>query len=144
MYIVSACLAGIACRYDGKDNGCEHIKRLVREGKAIPVCPEVLGGLHIPRIPCEQVRDKQGTIYVMNKEGRDCTEAFKEGARKTLEIARIVGAEKAILKAKSPSCGCGKIYDGTFSGYLIDGDGITTKHLKEEGIQVYTEQDYYE
>ncbi|MGL5675093.1 MAG: DUF523 domain-containing protein [Cellulosilyticaceae bacterium] len=141
MYVVSACLAGVACRYDGKANTCEQVIELVRRGKAIPVCPEVLGGLATPRIPCEQQRDADGQIRVVSQEGKDCTEAFEEGARKTLAIAKIVDAKMAILKAKSPSCGCGKIYDGTFSRILIDGDGLTTKYLKAKGIQIYTEED---
>ena len=135
MILVSACLAGEKCRYDGKDNGREEIIAMVKAGTAIPVCPEVLGGLPTPRIPCEQIyRDKH--LCVMNKEHTDCTEAFNKGARKTLEIAQQVGAKKAILKAKSPSCGKGVIYDGTFTGQLIDGIGITAKLLEENGITV--------
>lgn len=142
MYIVSACLAGVKCRYDGEGNDHERIKQLVAEGKAVVACPEVLGGLSIPRKPCELVKDKQGQEKVLTQEGIDCTEAFKEGAFKTLEIAKKVGAKKAILKAKSPSCGCGQIYNGTFSRTLIEGDGLTTRLLKANGIQVYTEKDF--
>ena len=142
MYIVSACLAGIKCRYDGKDNGDEKIIQLVKEGKAITVCPEVFGGLSIPRVPCEIVLDDKGNIKVINKEGVDCTENFKEGAKKTLAIAEILGADTAILKSKSPSCGCGKIYDGTFSGKLVEGDGVAAKFLTENGIKVYNEDNY--
>lgn len=142
LYIVSACLAGIKCRYDGKDNGDEKIIQLVKEGKAIPVCPEVFGGLSIPRVPCEIVLDDKGNIKVINKEGVDCTENFKEGAKKSLAIAEILGADTAILKSKSPSCGCGKIYDGTFSGKLVEGDGVAAKFLTENGIKVYNEDNY--
>lgn len=141
MYIVSACLAGIKCRYDGKENTSEKILKLVEQGKAMVVCPEVLGGLDIPRKPCEIRKDENGLEYVINIEEKDCTEAFRLGAQKTLEIAKIVGAEVAILKAKSPSCGCGKIYDGNFNGVLIQGDGLTAKLLKENNITVYTEED---
>ena len=115
MYIVSACLAGIKCRYDGKDNENNDIIKLVKEGKAIPVCPEVLGGLPIPRVPCEIIEDKSGKLKVINKEGKDCTLEFLQGAQKALAIAEVVGADTAILKSKSPSCGCGKIYDGKTS-----------------------------
>lgn len=142
MYIVSACLAGIKCRYDGKDNRNEKIIQLVKEGKAIPVCPEVFGGLPIPRVPCEIVLDDEKNIKVINKEGVDCTENFKEGAKKTLAIAEILGVDTAILKSKSPSCGCGKIYDGTFSGKLVEGDGVAAKLLTENGIKVYNEDNY--
>lgn len=142
MYIVSACLAGIKCRYDGKDNENNDIIKLIKEGKAIPVCPEVLGGLSIPRVPCEILKDENGDIKVINKEGIDCTLEFIEGAKKALAIAEIVEADAAILKSKSPSCGCGKIYDGRFTGKLIDGDGITTKLLKENGINIYTEDTF--
>ncbi|MCR2045069.1 DUF523 domain-containing protein [Anaerosalibacter massiliensis] len=142
MYIVSACLAGIKCRYDGKDNENNDIIKLIKEGKAIPICPEVLGGLSIPRVPCEILKDENGDIKVINKEGIDCTLEFIEGAKKALAIAEIVEADAAILKSKSPSCGCGKIYDGRFTGRLIDGDGITTKLLKENGINIYTENTF--
>ena len=135
MLVVSACLAGEKCRYDGKDNKCEKVKMLVEKGEAIPVCPEVMGGLSTPRIPCEQYQ-KDGKIYIKNKKGEDVTGAFLEGAKKTLEIAKAVGATKALLKAKSPSCGKGKIYDGTFSGCLIEGNGITTQLLEANGIEV--------
>ncbi|HHV26115.1 DUF523 domain-containing protein [Anaerosalibacter bizertensis] len=142
MYIVSACLAGIKCRYDGKDNENNDIIKLVKEGKAIPVCPEVLGGLPIPRVPCEIIEDKSGKLKVINKEGKDCTLEFLQGAQKALAIAEVVGADTAILKSKSPSCGCGKIYDGKFNGNLVDGDGITTRLFKENGIKVYTENNF--
>lgn len=139
MYIVSACLAGVRCRYDGNDNMCEAVKKLVEEGKAIPVCPEVLGGLSTPRIPCEQILQANGEIKIVNKNGDDCTEAFSIGAQKTLQIAKIVGAQVAILKSKSPSCGCGKIYNGQFNKTLIFGDGLTTKMLKQNGLKIYDE-----
>ena len=102
----------------------------------------MFGGLPIPRKPCEIVRDEKGVETVRSVEGVDCTEAFKIGAEKTLEIAKILGAKEAILKAKSPSCGCGKIYDGHFNRTLIEGDGFTTRLLKENGIKVYTEEDF--
>lgn len=142
MYIVSACLAGIKCKYNGKDNKNEAIAKLVEEGKAIPVCPEVLGGLPTPRVPCEIIKDDKGNIKVMDKEGVDRTAEFLEGAKKALAIGKVVGAEVAILKANSPSCGCGFIYDGTFSGKLIEGNGVTTDLLAKNGIKVYDEKNY--
>lgn len=141
MYIVSACLAGIKCRYDGRANTNERIKKLVEEGKAIPVCPEVLGGLPTPRTPCEII-DNNGRIKVINKNEIDCTEEFLEGAKKALAIGQIVGVKKAILKSKSPSCGNGEIYDGSFSGKLIKGQGVTTKLFIDNGIEVYTEKNF--
>ena len=98
--------------------------------------------MSIPRIPCEQQKDKNGNIKVFNKEGEDCTKAFEEGAKKTLDIAKTVGATKAIMKAKSPSCGYGKIYDGSFTGKLIEGKGISIALLEKEGIEVCTEIDW--
>ncbi|HOK44203.1 MAG TPA: DUF523 domain-containing protein [Thermoclostridium caenicola] len=140
-YLVSACLAGENCRYDGKDCRYEAIVELVRQGKAIPVCPEQLGGLPTPRCPSEIVRTKDGTVRVINREGRDCTREFLAGAQKTLELAKAHGVRKAILKSKSPSCGCGQVYDGTFSGKLTKGYGITAKLLMENQIEVCTEND---
>ncbi|WP_415714308.1 DUF523 domain-containing protein [Maridesulfovibrio sp.] len=119
MYIVSGCLAGLCCRYDGGDNADERVMKLVAEGRAIPVCPEQLGGLATPRPPCEIVNGK-----ILSNEGNDVTEKFTRGAEEALKLAKLVGSKKAILKARSPSCGIGRIYDGTFSGKLIDGDGF--------------------
>lgn len=141
MYLVSSCLAGIRCRYDGKCSENEHIIEMVKQGKAIPVCPEVLAGLPIPR-PCCEIASLDGdNIKVISKEGKDVTKEFLTGAEKALEIAKIVGVKKAILKSKSPSCGCGQIYDGTFSGKLIPGNGLTADLLIKNGIEVLTEND---
>lgn len=136
MYIVSACLAGVPCRYDGKANSHPYVQDLVREGKAIMVCPEQLGGLTTPRA-CAEIREGK----VIDQTGKDVTEAFQLGAQYTLEIAQMYDCSKAILKAKSPSCGCGKIYNGKFEGQLIDGDGLTGALLKMHGISVCTEQE---
>ena len=133
MIIVSACLAGYRCRYDGKTVPDEEIVALVKSGGAIPVCPEVMGGLPCPRVPAERTKDG---LRVVNREGGDVTEAFTSGAEEALRMAKLFGCEKAILKAKSPSCGCGQIYDGTFSGTLIYGDGVTAELFKENGIAV--------
>ncbi len=136
MIIVSACLADVHCRYDGAGKPCEAVIRLVAEGKAIPVCPEQLGGLPTPRAPAEINGDK-----VIRKDGMDVTEAFQNGAREALKIARLVGAKIAILKARSPSCGSGKIYDGSFTGRLVDGDGVFAELCKKDGMEVRTEEE---
>ena len=135
--LVSACLAGFPCRYDGKTKPVKEIVELVESGKAIPFCPEVEGGLPTPRIPSEQLKDK-----VINEEGIDVTENYNLGAKKALEVCQNNNISKAILKAKSPSCGVGKVYDGTFSGTLIEGDGVTTTLLKDNNIKVINEEDY--
>jgi uncharacterized protein YbbK (DUF523 family) len=136
MIIVSACLAGLHCRYDGGEKTNEIVTRLVVEGKAIPLCPEQLGGLSTPRLPAE-IRGEQ----VVRRDGADVTAEFQYGAQESLKIVLLCGAKKAILKAKSPSCGCGKIYDGSFSGTVIAGDGIFAALCKENGIDVKTEED---
>ena len=141
LYLVSSCLAGVNCRYDGKDNKNKDIVELVRRGQAIPICPEQLGGLPTPRTSCEIVMDEMWNKKVISKDEQDFTKEFIEGAEKTLSIAKIIGVKKAILKAKSPSCGCGLIYDGTFSGKLIKGNGLTAELLIKNGIEVYTEND---
>lgn len=136
MKVVSACLAGINCRWDGGSKPCEKIMKLVKEGKAIPVCPEQLGGLPTPRTPSEQKGNK-----IITKESVDVTINFQKGAQEVLRIAKAFNCDGAILKQKSPSCGCGKIYDGTFSGKIIKGDGVTTKILKKNNIKVISEED---
>lgn len=141
MYLVSSCLAGINCCYDGENNFNKKAADLVKTGKAIPVCPEVLGGLSTPRIPSEVIINQQGKRKVINKKGEDVTAEFKLGAKKTLKIAQVVEAEKVILKQRSPSCGLNEIYDGTFSGNLIKKSGITAKLLIENGFEVLTEDD---
>ena len=136
MIIVSACLADIHCRYDGESKPCEAVIRLVAEGKAIPVCPEQLGGLPTPRLPAEQVGDR-----VIRKDGVDVTAQFERGAQEALKIARLVGAKTAILKARSPSCGCGKIHDGSFTGRLVDGNGIFAELCIKDRLEVETEEE---
>ena len=131
MMIVSACLAGFPCRYDGKARPCAQVVELVRAGKAIPVCPEQLGGLPTPRTSCE-IREGR----VVDADGRDRTEAFERGARAVLKIAQTYGATEALLQSRSPSCGSGRIYDGSFTKTLTAGDGVTARLLKENGIQV--------
>ncbi len=131
MMIVSACLAGFPCRYDGKSKACAEVVELVKAGKAIPVCPEQLGGLPTPRPPCEILAGR-----VVDRNGADRTESFQQGAQAVLTLAQTYGATQALLQNRSPSCGTGWIYDGTFSKTLIAGDGITARLLQENGIQV--------
>ncbi len=137
MILVSACLAGIKCRYDGKDNANEKIIELVKQCLAIPVCPEQLGGLPTPRPPAEQIGSK-----VISNNGKDVTENFRIGAEETLRIAKLVNCKKAILKQRSPSCGFGFIYDGTHSGKVIKGNGFTAEFLLKNGIKILTEEDF--
>ncbi|MDK2902775.1 MAG: hypothetical protein PWP48_1928 [Clostridiales bacterium] len=141
MYIVSACLAGVNCKYNGGHNADPRIKKLIEEGKAIPICPEQLGGLTTPRRPAE-IKGGTGSDVLIGKarvidaDGLDVTEAFVKGAQEVLKLARLAKANKAILKAKSPSCGCGFIYDGSFSGKLIEGNGVTAQILIDNGIEI--------
>lgn len=134
MLIVSACLAGIKCRYDGLDNAHPVVIELVRSGEALPLCPEQLGGLPTPRLSAEIC---QGSI--INTAGKDVSAQFKKGAAETLRIAQLINCKEAILKQRSPSCGCGLIYDGTHSGNLIAGNGVTTQLLITHGINVKSE-----
>lgn len=143
MILISACLAGINCRYDGGNNLNEKIFELVRDGKAILVCPEQLGGLSTPRVPAEII-SKENKKLVITKTGEDVTHQYERGALEVLSLANKIGITKAILKANSPSCGCGIVYDGTFSKTKIEGNGITTELLKNNGIDVITEKDNIE
>lgn len=136
MILVSACLAGVRCRYDGKDNANNKVIEMVKNGIAIPVCPEQLGGLPTPRIPAEINEDK-----VINKKGENVTLQFKKGAKEALNLAKLVGCNKAILKQRSPSCGYGKIYDGSHTGRIIEGMGLTAKLFLQNGIIILTEDD---
>ena len=133
MFIVSACLAGYRCRYDGEIKSDPEIVALVKSGQAVPVCPEMAGGLPCPRVPSERTADGE---RVLATDGKDVTDAFFAGAEETLCIARLYGCDHAILKARSPSCGLGMIYDGTFTGTLRTGNGVTTDLLLKSGITV--------
>jgi len=137
MILVSACLAGFNCRFNRKSHENDKVIQLVKDGLAIPVCPEQLGGLPTPRNPAEITP----TQKVLSANNEDFTEAFVRGARETLRICKLYGCQKAILKSRSPSCGSGKIYDGSFTKTVIEGDGITTKLLKENGIEVINESE---
>jgi len=136
MIIVSACLVGINCRYDGGNNANQKVIEMVNKGIVIPVCPEQLGGLTTPRIPAEIIGKK-----VINKNGEDVTGYFQKGSRETLQIGNLANCKKAILKQNSPSCGYGRIYDGTHTGRIITGKGITAKLLEDNGIKIITEED---
>jgi uncharacterized protein YbbK (DUF523 family) len=137
MIIVSACLAGIKCRYDGKCKSNPKIQKLVNEGLAIPICPEMLAGLPTPREPCEILKQK-----VISKKGIIMTEEFKKGAEIAFNIAKINGCNFAILKSKSPSCGFKKIYDGTFTGKLKKGNGLFTQKLINYNVKIKDENDF--
>ena len=136
LILVSACLAGQACRYDGGSMPHPVVLRLAREGRALPVCPEVLGGLGVPRESLELVGGR-----AVFRSGADCTEALRDGAREALALAVAQGCQRAILKSRSPSCGCGRVYDGTFSGRLVPGDGMLAALLKANGFAVVSEED---
>lgn len=140
MIIISACLCGCNCKYNGENNKNEQCVKLFKEGKAILICPEQLGGLSTPRTPCEIV-ENNGLIKVVNKLDEDLTENFKKGAEEALKLAKLVNAKVAILKESSPSCGSSFIYDGTFSNNKIKGIGITAKKFIENGIKVFSEND---
>ena len=146
MKLVSACLIGISCNYRGESSYNEEVFEEFKTGNMYPICPEILGGLPTPRAAAEirygsssDVLD--GKARVVTREGEDVTDALIKGAYMVLEIARSIGAKEAVLKARSPSCGCGKIYDGTFSGNMVDGDGVTAGLLKRNGIEVMTDND---
>ena len=140
MIIVSKCLTGCPCRYDGQSKPDPEIAALAESGEAIAVCPEQLGGLPTPRVPAEltgtgeEVLD--GLARVVTRDGRDVTEAFVKGAFETLSIAEGHGIVRAILKGKSPSCGAGRIYDGSFTGTLRSGNGVAAALLIRHGIIV--------
>ena len=140
MIIISACLCGCNCKYNGENNKNEQCVKLFKEGKAILICPEQLGGLSTPRTPCEII-ENNGLIKVVNKLDEDLTENFKKGAEEALKLAKLVNAKVAILKESSPSCGSSFIYDGTFSNNKIKGIGITAKKFVENGIKVFSEND---
>lgn len=135
--IVSACLCGIPCRMDGKAKPVEAIVELYKKGIAIPVCPEVEGGLPTPRVPSE----RRGEC-VVSREGKDVTEEFKLGAERCLQKAKDLGITRAILKSKSPSCGVGVIHNGKFDGGLVPGDGVFAELCMKNGISCQTEKDF--
>lgn len=135
--VASACLCGRACRYDGKSNTVEEIKRLYEERRVLALCPEVLGGLSIPRLPCE-VRGER----VVRRDGADVTEAFLLGGERACQICQEHDISLAILKARSPSCGIDLRYDGTFTHTLCAADGLWARALRNMGIRLMTEENF--
>ena len=143
--LVSACLLGQPVRYDGRDSGHpDLLQRGQAEGRVVPLCPEVAGGLPTPRPPAEipggqgaAVLDGQAQVVTVT--GLDVSEAFLAGARQALALVREHGIRVAVLKAGSPSCGNRLTYDGTFSGVKVPGEGVTTALLRREGVLVFSE-----
>ncbi len=136
MILVSSCLVGKPCRYDGDDNYNQEVIDYIDNRPYIDVCPEQLGGLSTPRPPAEICGNA-----VLTKKGNDVTSEFNRGAKRAHEIAMDNNCNQAIMKAKSPSCGCGAIYNGNHEGILVNGDGLTTRLLKQSGIKVMSEKD---
>lgn len=136
MKLCSACLLGLKCRYNNKSSKNEKVIELSKMEALIPVCPEELGGLPTPREPSEI---KSGKVFSIS--GKNVTQYFMRGAEETLRIVMLHGIKEAIFKQKSPSCGCGQIYDGSFTGKLIHGNGITTELLIKNNIKVISDED---
>ena len=136
--LISACLLGFECKYCGGSNKLpeQQLAALRQCFRLIPVCPETAGGLPTPRDPSERLGDK-----VLSNQGRDVTAQYQKGAETALRLARRYGCKAALLKEKSPSCGSGQIYDGSFTGTLVTGDGVAAQMLKEEGLIVFGESD---
>ncbi len=132
--LVSACLMGVGCRYDGKSNQLPQLEQLMKQHTCIPVCPEIFGGLPTPRVPAERQSSK-----IMTQDGQDVTQQFVRGTAEVLRLADLYHCKAALLKERSPSCGSGQIYDGTFTKTLTEGDGLTAEMLKRKGIAVYGE-----
>lgn len=146
VWLVSACLLGENCRYNGGHCYSPMVEKLKKEGTIIPVCPEMLGGLGVPRAPCEIVGGTGADVWngeakVISIEGDDCTEAYKTGAKKALELCGKYGIENALVKSNSPSCGYGTIYDGSFSTTKREGNGVFTECLLGAGMNVVCDSD---
>ncbi|MBE5929486.1 MAG: DUF523 domain-containing protein [Lachnospiraceae bacterium] len=136
--LVSACLLGVNCRYNGIPKEDAAVKGLLsrKDIALIPVCPEQLGGLPTPRTPSERKGDG-----VVSSEGEDRTEAFNRGALEALRLAKLYGCEAAILKERSPSCGNKEVYDGSFTGIVVPGEGVTAELLRKNGVKVFGESE---
>lgn len=133
--LVSACLLGVGCRYDGAGKPMPRLAQLLAAPvHLVPFCPEIYGGLPTPRVPAER---KNGGVWT--RDGRDVTAAYQRGAQEALRLCRLMGCTHALLKERSPSCGCGAIYDGSFTGTLIPGRGVTAELLQDNGITVWGE-----
>ena len=135
--LVSACLLGVRCNHNGEANPSAAVQRLGASRRLIPVCPETIGGLPTPRPAAEVQSDGR----VVNADGEDVTDAYRRGAAATVTLAATMGVTDAVLKARSPSCGCHEIYDGTFSRRRVPGEGVTARALREAGVQVRSEED---
>lgn len=144
MYLISACLCGVNCKYNGGNNFNEKCLELFESGKGILICPEEIGGLSTPRLPAEIKGEVNGILIekskIINNKDEDVSENFIRGAKEVLKIAKEKNIHKAILKEGSPSCGVNFIYDGNFNGNKINGCGLTTYILKENGINVISEE----
>lgn len=134
--LISACLLGACCRYDGKSKECPAALELRRQHELVPVCPEQLGGLPTPRPPCERVGER-----VISAEGVDRTDEYDRGAQEAARLYELLACDCAVLKARSPMCGRDRIYDGTFSGMLTAGDGRLAALLRSRGVKIYTEDE---
>ena len=134
--LISACLLGLCCRYDGGSKPCGEALALSEKYELIPVCPEQLGGLPTPRPPCERVGDR-----VMSSQGADRTAEYGRGAQQAWQLYQTMRCDCALLKARSPMCGNRQVYDGTFSGTLRDGSGVLAELLMQNGVTVYSEED---
>ena len=135
--LISACLIGLNCKYDGGNNENSKLVELMKEKDLVPICPEQLGGLKTPRESAERKQEK-----VITKEGVDVTKEYQKGAEEVLKLAKKLNIKKAILKSRSPSCGIDEIYDGTFSHNLVKGDGVTAELLKKNEIEVISSDEY--
>lgn len=153
LILVSACLLGVACRYDGQSCATASLIALASHGRVVPICPEVAGGLPTPRLPAEIEGAGQGLdghavlagrTRVMRSDGTDVTAHFFAGADAAYSLVQHLGLRRAILKANSPSCGAGHVYEGRFGGTLVPGDGVTAARLKRAGLEVFTEDTWLE
>ena len=145
MILISACLLGRNVKYSGGNNLCQWLSKYYNTNDFIAICPECFGVLPIPRPPAEIQGGSgedvlNGSAKVTDKDGKDVTQNFISGAQKALALAKKHNANYAILKARSPSCGCGTIYDGSFSGGKRHGNGVATALLMQNGVKVYTEE----
>jgi uncharacterized protein YbbK (DUF523 family) len=135
--VVSACLLGVRCNHRGEASPSDAVAALAATHRLVAICPEVVGGLPTPRAAAERQRDGR----VVTADGDDVTDAYERGAAAAVRLARATGAEAAVLKARSPSCGCREVYDGTFTRTLRPGEGVTARALREAGLVVRTEQE---
>lgn len=148
MYLISSCLCGVNCKYSGGNNLNKKCLDLIEEGNVVLVCPEQLGGLSTPRMPAEIIGKSEnileGIDKIVDKNNIDVTKEFLKGAEETLKIANLYKIKKAILKEGSPSCGVNYVYDGSFTGKKIKGNGLTAELLIKSGIEVISDVDFME